>query len=243
MDSDPIVARLRAAGCVFAEDEAAFIRRHLDDPHDIERAVTSRASGLPLEHAVGAAEFAGAILAVADGVFVPRRRAETLAHTAAAQHPTARVVVDLGCGCGALAASMTTRLPSARVHAVDVDPTSVVVARLNGRRYGFAAHHGSWWDGLPSDLRGRVDLAVGYLPHVPTHEVRHIHADFRAHEPLAAVDGGSDGLDHLRTVLAGLPDWLAPGGRFVTLLSAEQARRIDGEVLARVDGDAVVAFG
>ena len=192
---------------------------------------------------MGAVEFAGEILAVADGVFVPRQRAEVIAETAAAEHPEARVVVDLGCGCGALAAAMTTKLPGAQVHAVDLDPASVVVARWNGERLGFTAHHGSWWDGLPDELRGRVDLAVGYLPHVPSHRVREIHADFRAHEPLAAVDGGADGLDHLRTVLAAMPDWLAPGGLFVTLLSAKQAGAIDGRVLASVDGDAVVAFG
>lgn len=240
---DPIVARLRAAGCVFAEQEAAFIRRHLDDPHDVERAVAARVSGLPLEHAVGAAEFAGTTVAVADGVFVPRIRAESIIRAAVHDLPDARVAVDLGCGCGALAAVLASRLPNADVHAVDIDPAAVVVARCNGRRYGFTAHHGSWWDGLPHDLRGRVDLAVGYLPHVPSDHVLTIHPDFRSHEPLATVDGGPDGLDHLRTVLDTMPKWLAPGGRFVTLLSAWQADQVGGRVLESDDGDAVVMFG
>lgn len=242
VESDPIVARLRAAGCVFAEREAAFVRRHLIDPGDVERAVTARASGVPLEQAVGAAEFGGVTVAVAEGVFVPRRRAEAIPEVAAVLRPDAQVVVDLGCGSGAIAAVMTRRLPRAHVHAVDLDPASVVVARANGHRFGFAVHHGSWWEALPPALRGRVDLAVGYLPHVPSARIDGIHGDFRAHEPRSSVDGGSDGLDHLRAVAASMAEWLAPGGAFVTLLSAEQAAHVPARVAWQDDDDAVIAL-
>ncbi|MCD9153694.1 methyltransferase [Aeromicrobium duanguangcaii] len=242
MEHDPIVARLRAAGCVFAEAEAAFIRRHLQDTGDIERAVESRTEGMPLEHAVGVAEFAGLTVAVADGVFVPRLRAEAIASAAAAHRPDARVVVDLGCGCGALAAALASRLPGTEVHAVDIDPASVVVARANGRRFGFTAHHGSWWDALPTALRGRVDLAVGYLPHVPTDRVERIHPDFRSHEPRHTVDGGPTGLDQVRAVAAPMGDWLSPEGVFVTLLSTEQAAAVPGRVLSADDEDAVMVL-
>ncbi len=242
VESDPIVARLRASGCVFAEREAAFVRRHLIDPGDVERAVTARASGVPLEQAVGVAEFGGVTVAVAEGVFVPRRRAEAIPVVAAASRPDARVVVDLGCGSGALAASMTRHLPRARVHAVDLDPVSVVVARANGRRFGFTAHHGSWWSGLPRGLRGRVDLAVGYLPHVPSTKVDGIHPDFRAHEPRSSVDGGRDGLDHLRAVVSPMAEWLAPGGAFVTLLSAEQAAHVPARIAWQDEDDSVIVL-
>ncbi|MET1132924.1 MAG: methyltransferase domain-containing protein [Aeromicrobium sp.] len=242
MQSDPIVARLRAAGCVFAEREAAFVRRHLIDPSDIERAVAARIAGVPLEQAVGVAEFDGVTVAVAEGVFVPRRRAEAIPEVAAVHRPDARVVVDLGCGSGALAAAMTRHLPAASVHAVDLDPTSVVVARANGRRFGFTTHHGSWWNGLPRSLRGRIDLAVGYLPHVPTARVDGIHPDFRAHEPRSSVDGGADGLDHLRAVVTLLATWLAPGGAFVTLLSNEQAAQVPGRIAWQDDEDAVLVL-
>lgn len=240
--SDPVIARLHAAGCVFAEQEAAFIRRHLANPDDIERAVVARCSGLPLEQAVGAAEFAGVTVTVADGVFVPRPRAEAIAEVAAAEHPDARVVVDLGCGSGALAAVLSMRLPAAEIHGVDIDPASVIVARTNAWRFRFSVHHGSWWDGLPSALRGRVDLAVGYLPHVPSERVNGIHGDFRAHEPRSTVDGGVDGLDQLRAVLAPMPEWLAPGGRFVTLVSTEQVGHVSGRIARADDQDAIVVF-
>lgn len=240
--SDPVIARLRAAGSVFAEREAAFIRRHLRNPDDIDRAVAARADGFPLEQAVGAAEFGGVTITVADGVFVPRPRAEAIADVAALEHPDARVVVDLGCGSGALAAVLSTRLPGADVHAVDIDPASVVVARANAWRFSFSVHHGSWWRGLPAALRGRVELAVSYLPHVPSDHVRSIHRDFRAHEPRSTVDGGADGLDHLRAVLADMPDWMAPGGRFVTLVSRNQTDGLPGRIAQSDDHDAIVVF-
>ena len=148
------------------------------------------------------------------------------------------MVVDLGCGAGALAASLASLLPSADVHGVELDPAAAACARRTG---GFTVHEGSWWSGLPDALRGRVDLAVAYLPHVPTDRLDGIHADFRNHEPSLAVDGGPDGLDPLRDVLAGLDDWLAPDGMFVTLLARDQVPP-GARVLAEEEDDVVVAF-
>ena len=114
---------------------------------------------------VGWAEFGPVRVALAPGVFVPRRRAEAILEPAVALEPDARVVVDLGCGAGALAASLAVLLPYAEVHGVDIDEAALECARRTG---GFQVHHGSWWSGLPAELEGRVDLAVAYLPHVPT---------------------------------------------------------------------------
>ena len=97
------------------------------------------------------------------------------------------------------AASLAVLLPEAEVHGVDIDEAALECARRTG---GFHVHHGSWWDGLPAELKGRVDLAVAYLPHVPTPRLSEIHADFRSNEPSLSVDGGPDGLDPLRAVLA-----------------------------------------
>ena len=238
MDQSEAVTALRAAGCVRAEDEAAAIWSTLTSPGDRVDAVAARASGMPLEQVVGWAEFGPVRIALAPGVFVPRRRAEAILAPAVGARPNARVVVDLGCGAGALAASLASLLPSADVHGVELDPAAAACARRTG---GFTVHEGSWWSGLPDALRGRVELAVAYLPHVPTDRLDGIHADFRNHEPSLAVDGGPDGLDPLRDVLAGLDDWLAPDGMFVTLLARDQAPP-DARVLAAQDDDVVVAF-
>jgi release factor glutamine methyltransferase len=245
---DPLVARLRAAGCVFAEEEAAEIRRVVRDPDAVEAVVAARAAGMPLEQAVGRARFAGIEVELAPGVFVPRLRAGAIVGAAVAARPAAGVVVDLGAGAGPIAAALARLIPGAAVHAVEIDPAAVTVAARNGVRLGFAVHRGSWWDALPPSLRGRVDLAAAYLPHVPTHRLAHIPRDFREHEPATAVDGGADGLDPLRAVLAGFDEWLAPGGALVTLVAGEQVETARGLVGGRrlevieADDDAVLVI-
>jgi release factor glutamine methyltransferase len=221
--TDRLVARLRAVGCVFAEDEAAEIRRvHGDDADAADTIVAARKAGIPLEQALGVARFAGVEVEVGEGVFVPRLRAEPLVDEAVAAAPDARVIVDLGCGSGAIAAALRWRLPVAQVHGVDVDPIALHYAARNGRRHGFEAHLGDWWQALPRTLRGRIDLAVAYLPHVPTARLSGIAGDYKNHEPERAVAGGTDGLDPLRAVVAGMDDWLAPDGVLVTFLADEQ---------------------
>lgn len=220
--TDPLVARLRAVGCVFAEEEAAEIRRVGADPDAI---VAARAVGVPLEQALGTALFASVEVEVGPGVFVPRRRAEVLVDAAVAARPDARVVVDLGCGSGAIAAALASRMPSAEVYAVDIDADAVAYAVRNGARHGFTALRGDWWEALPRTLRGGVDLAVAYLPHVPDSRLADIPADFRDHEPVRTVSGGADGLEPLRQVVAGMPEWLAGDGALVTLVAREQLAR------------------
>jgi release factor glutamine methyltransferase len=237
---DQAVLALRAAGCVRAEDEAALIWDTYADPAARAAAVADRSSGRPLEQVVGWADFGPVRVALAPGVFVPRRRAEAVLGSAIALRPEARIVVDLGCGAGALAASLAVLLPDAEVHGVDVDEAALDCARRTG---GFQVHHGSWWSGLPAELAGRVDLAVAYLPHVPTSILGDIHPDFRANEPSLSVDGGPDGLDPLRAVLAGADRWLAPDGVFVTLLARKQLEVTTGfDVLAGDADDVVVAY-
>jgi release factor glutamine methyltransferase len=220
---DLLVARLRAVGCVFAEEEAAEIRRVVGaDDARADAVVAARGTGTPLEQALGVAVFAGVEVDVGAGVFVPRARAEILVEAAVTARPDARVVVDLGTGSGAIAAALSTRLPRADVHAVDLDPAALTYAVRNAAGYHFTVHEGDWWDALPHELRGRVDLAVAYLPHVPTARLDDIPGDYRTHEPDLSVAGGPDGLDPLRAVLADLDSWLAPNGVLVTLVAEEQ---------------------
>ena len=223
LGSDPLVGRLRAVGCVFAEEEAAEIRRVVgDDEKRADAVVAARADGIPLEHALGVALFAGIEVEVGPGIFVPRTRAEILVDAAVAARSDADIVVDLGTGSGAIAAALATRLPRADVYGVDLDASALTYAVRNATRYSFTVYEGDWWDALPDDLRGRVDLAVAYLPHVPTARLDEIPGDYRAHEPDLSVAGGPDGLDPLRAVLRHLDAWLAPDGVLVTLVAAEQ---------------------
>ncbi|MFI7352276.1 putative protein N(5)-glutamine methyltransferase [Streptomyces sp. NPDC049936] len=219
---DSVVAALRTAGCVFAEDEAALLMAAARTAGELTALIDRRVSGLPLELVLGWAEFRGLRVAVAPGVFVPRRRTEFLVDEALAHAPHASVVVDLCCGSGAVGAALAAALDRPEVHAADVDPAAVRCARGNLADAGGRVYAGDLFDALPEVLRGRVDILAANVPYVPTAEVALLPAEARDHEPLVALDGGADGLDVLRRVAAEAPRWLAPGGCLLVETSEAQ---------------------
>jgi release factor glutamine methyltransferase len=216
-----VVARLRAAGCVFAEEEAALLTAEAAGPRELDALVARRVAGEPLEQVLGWASFCGLRITVEPGVFVPRRRTEFLAREAIARTRPGAVVLDLCCGSGALAAAIAAAVPEVEVHAADVEPAAVRCARRN--LPGATVHEGDLFAALPPDLRGRVDVLVANVPYVPAGEVALMPPEARDHEPRRALDGGADGLDVLRRVAAGGHAWLAPGGRLLSEVSERQA--------------------
>jgi release factor glutamine methyltransferase len=217
-----VVARLRAAGCVFAEEEAALLASGAAGPGELERMVGRRVAGEPLEQVLGWAEFRGLRVAVEPGVFVPRRRTEFLVGQAVGLLGPGAVVVDLCCGSGALGAAVAAAVPGIELHAADIEPAAVRVARRNLAGIG-TVHEGDLFAPLPAAVRGRADVVLANVPYVPTGEVALMPAEAREHEPRRALDGGADGLDVLRRVAAGVPEWLAPGGSVLSETSERQA--------------------
>jgi release factor glutamine methyltransferase len=225
-----IVTRLRAAGCVFAEDEAELLIDAARTPHDLDAMVERRAGGLPLEQVVGWAEFCGLRIALRPGVFVPRRRTEFLVRQAIALPRPAPapageplIVVDLCCGSGAVGAAVAAALDHVDLYAADIDPAAVACALRNLAAVGGQAYQGDLFEPLPSGLRGRVGLLVANVPYIPTGEIALLPPEARLHEPRAALDGGPDGLGLLRRVAAEAPGWLAPGGHLLIETSERQA--------------------
>ncbi|TDC94978.1 putative protein N(5)-glutamine methyltransferase [Actinomadura sp. 7K507] len=217
-----VVSRLRAAGCVFAEDEARLILSTARTPDDVSAMVERRAAGLPLEHVLGWAEFCGLRIAVDPGVFVPRRRTEFLVREAAGLTPPRPVVVDLCCGSGALGAALVSGLDEYALHAADVEPSAVRCARRNLARFGGQVHEGDLFEPLPDALRGRVDVLLANVPYVPADDLALMPPEARDHEPRVALDGGADGLAVLRRVTAEAPRWLVPGGHLLFETSERQ---------------------
>jgi release factor glutamine methyltransferase len=221
-----LVGRLRAAGCVFADDEAALLAEAAGSAGELSAMVSRRLDGVPVEQVVGWAEFCGLRIAVEPGVFVPRRRTEALARAVAKAARAGSVVVDMCCGSGAVGVAVATLVPGVELHAVDVDPSAVRCARRNLAPYGGHAHEGDLFAPLPASLRGRVDLVAVNAPYVPTDEIDLMPPEARLHEPLIALDGGSDGLDVHRRVAAGAAEWLAVGGAIHAECSERQASRL-----------------
>jgi release factor glutamine methyltransferase len=245
-----LVLRLRAAGCVFAEEEAALLAEAATDPAGLDALATRREAGEPLEQLVGWVEFCGLRLAVAPGVFVPRQRTALLVHEVAALVGPGDVVVDLGCGVGAIAAAVRAAVPGAEVYAADVDPAAVACARRNLPPERVL--EGDLYDALPDHLRGRVSVVAANAPYVPTEAIALMPREARDHEHRVALDGGPDGLDVQRRVVAGARAWLRPGGHVLVetgrtqLPGTEAALRAAGlEVSVRVDEETggVVARG
>lgn len=220
---DAVVLRLRAAGCVFAEDEARLLLAAAGGAAELDAMVERRAAGLPLEHVVGWAEFRGLRIEVGAGVFVPRRRSELLVAEAARLARPGSVVLDVCCGSGALGAALAAAVPGVELHAADLDPVAVRFARRNLARAGGQVHQGDLYDPLPPALRGRVGVLLANAPYVPTAEIGLLPPEARLHEPATALDGGSDGLALQRRVIAGAPAWLAPGGHLLVETSERQA--------------------
>jgi release factor glutamine methyltransferase len=249
--TDEVAARLRAAGCVFAEDEARLLVDAAPTAGELDDLVERRAAGLPLEHVLGWADFCGLRVAVGPGVFVPRRRTELLVREAAARARPGAVVVDLCCGSGAVGAAVAAAVGPIELHAADVDPVAVRCARRNLAADG-RVYEGDLDAPLPPALRGRVDVLVANVPYVPSGEVELLPAEARLHEPRVALDGGEDGLDVLRRVVELAPRWLALGGHMLTEASEAQAPLAvavmsAGGLVARVvaddDLDATVVIG
>src|SRR5688500_11534193 len=192
---DDVIARLRAAGCVFAEAEARLLTDATGTPSELDALVARRVGGEPLEHVLGWVEFCGLRIAVDPGVFVPRRRTEVLVREAVSLAPPGAVVVDLCCGSGALGVALASTVGGVELHAADLDPAAVSCARRNVGAVGGRVHAGDLFDALPSGLRGRVDLLLANVPYVPSAGIGSMPREAREHEPRRALDGGADGLD------------------------------------------------
>ena len=237
---EAVAAALRAAGCVFAEDEAELLMSVAATPAELAAMVGKRAAGLPLEQVVGWAEFCGLRIAVDPGVFVPRRRSEFLVALAVAAAGEVRLpaggrprpaaerggvltIADLCCGTGAIGLAIATAAGPAQLYAADIAPAAVSCARRNVSRVGGQVFQGDLFDALPPRLRGRIDVLAVNAPYVPTGEIRFLPPEARLHEPPVALDGGADGVDVQRRVSASAAEWLSAEGRLLVETSDRQA--------------------
>ncbi|SIS21665.1 putative protein N(5)-glutamine methyltransferase [Williamsia sterculiae] len=217
---DSTVAALRAAGCVFAEEEARILLDFAHDDTHLTQMLGRRVGGAPLEHIVGSVDFYGLRIHVGDGVFVPRVRTEALVRAALDHVTSSATVLELCCGCAGVAAAIATN-SDATVYATDIDDDAVACARRN--LAPDRVFSGDLFGGLPDHLLGQCDVVVANAPYVPTREVEFMPPEAREHEPRRSLDGGEDGLDLHRRIAVDAPWWLADDGTVVLETSRKQA--------------------
>ena len=199
-------ARLALVDEVADEDAARF-----------ESLVARRARREPLQHLLGSAGFRYVELAVGPGVFVPRPETELLAGWAVerarerALEVGEPVVVDLCTGSGAIARAVADEVPSARVHAVELDPAAHAWAARNLAGTGVELRLGDMADAF-DDLVGGVDVVTCNPPYIPLDAWESVAPEARNHDPQPALFSGDDGLDAIRVVTARAAQLLRPGG-------------------------------
>jgi release factor glutamine methyltransferase len=169
-----------------------------------------RAAGEPLAYLLGEKEFHGLMLQVDSSVLVPRPDTEVLVDWALellAGAPSQRVV-DLGTGSGAIALAVKHAQPAATVTATDLSPAALGIARANARRLALEVEftEGSWWRAVP---QRRFHLVLSNPPYIAAGDP---HLVALGHEPALALTPGGDGLDALRSIVAGAAAHLEPGG-------------------------------
>jgi release factor glutamine methyltransferase len=243
-DRGALAELLADAGFVAAVEEAGeLLDRAAGDPQLLDALVARRLTGEPLAWITGSVSFCGLEIGVDRGVYVPRWQSEPLALRAVERLPADGAAVDVCTGAGAIAKTLMTRHPGARVMATDLDERAVACARRNG----VDALRGDLLAPLARALEGRVDVVVGVVPYVPTGDLRLLQRDTLTFESTLSYDGGEDGTALLRRVVAGSPRFLRRGGALLLELGGRQAdalredlarlRYVDVAVLRDEQGD------
>ena len=194
--------------------------------------------GEPLQYVLGRWGFRDLDIAVDRRALIPRPETEVLVEVALSLAPRPRRVVDLGTGSGAIAIAVATACPDAEVWAVDASPEALELARTNDadRRVHFVEGH--WYDELPPELAGEIDLIISNPPYVSEPEFAELDRVVRDWEPKSALVAGPSGLECLREIVSAAPAWLAGGG----VLALECAPHQADEVVA-LCGDAGLERG
>jgi release factor glutamine methyltransferase len=193
--------------------------------------VRRRGTGEPLQTLIGTTGFYSREFKVEPGVFIPRPETERLVErcvellTPPDHSLVAPRIAECGCGSGVICVSLAAEMPVAEIWATDRNPLAVDLTRRNAHRHGVDARvhplQGDLMAPLPAHLRGELDLVVSNPPYVRRGELADLSTEVQ-HDPLEALDGGEDGLDVDRALVAQAVRWLRPGGWLALEIGADQ---------------------
>jgi release factor glutamine methyltransferase len=211
-----------------------------DETHRYEKAIARRATGVPAQYITGHQEFWGLDLIVSPAVLIPRPETEhvveavlelilgdsTAMPRAGAPAPHVRIA-DVGTGSGAIALALAKEFPQAEIHATDISPEALEVARANAARHDLTSritfHQTDLLTGLPP---GEFDLAVSNPPYVGESEKDQVQLEVRKFEPRGAVFAGPTGLEVIERLIPQARATLRPGGWLVFEISGTIAEGV-----------------
>lgn len=191
-------------------------------------------SRVPVQYLAGAAPWRNFVLSVSPAVLIPRPETEYVIDLAidAVQHqPKLKQGhwADLGTGSGAIALGLADAFAEASIHAVDRSVDALAVAQQNAQQLGLSDriqfYQGDWFEPL-THLQGKLSGMVSNPPYIPSAMLSELQPEVVAHEPSLALDGGADGLDCIRHLVATAPNYLIPGGVWLIEMMAGQAEAV-----------------
>lgn len=219
-------------------ENRTFIYLHRNDGTDENHAdayfelIDRRAEGEPLQYIVGEQEFMGLSFNVNEAVLIPRQDTETLVETAlsfAKNKKGSISILDMCCGSGAIAISMAYFLPKSKLTACDISEAALNVARGNAKKNGVEKKINF----IESDLympvqkkkpmKDKFDMILCNPPYIPSYVIPTLQREIKDHEPVAALDGGKDGLDFYRKMVTDSAVHLKKGGYILFEIGHDQA--------------------
>lgn len=193
-----------------------FYYSHLEDDMTTEQhseyeiAIRKRAERIPLQYITGEQEFMGLNFKVNSSVLIPRQDTETLVEEALKICQPGMKVLDLCTGCGCIAVSLMKNAPGMTAVGSDVSKQALLVAKENGKTHEVVI---DWLrSNLYENINERFDLIVSNPPYIPQPELLELMPEVRDFEPVEALDGGVDGLDFYRQIIAQGKDYLNKDG-------------------------------
>ncbi len=192
----------------------------------LETMLARRAAGEPVAYLTGEREFYGLPFQVTPAVLIPRPDTELLVELACELLPPGGSVLDMGTGSGAIAVAIAHARPDAQVSALDASAAALEVARANASRNGVHVDflQSDWYAALSRSPR-RFDMIVSNPPYIVAGD-RHLSEGDLRFEPVDALTDHADGLSALRTIVAGAPAFLAPGGWLLLEHGYDQAQAV-----------------
>jgi len=207
-----------------------------DETQRYDEALARRATGVPAQYITGHQEFWGLDLIVSPAVLIPRPETEHVVEAVlefakadgrGRPSPHGLRIVDVGTGSGAVALALAKELPAAEIHATDISPEALEVARANAARHELTSrikfHQLDLLNGLP---RGEFDFVVSNPPYVGESEEDSVQLEVRKFEPRNAVFGGPSGLEVIERLIPEAHETLRPGGWLVFEISGTIADRV-----------------
>jgi release factor glutamine methyltransferase len=212
-----------------------------DEAERFDRCIARRIAREPVSRILGARDFYGRSFAISPATLDPRPDSETLIEAALelvrseGRETQPLGILDVGTGSGCLLLTLLCELPLATGVGTDISAAALEVARRNAGRLGVAAR--SRW--LAADVlegvRGEFDILVCNPPYIPTGEIAALEREVRDFDPVAALDGGEDGLRFFHRLAAKIPG-VIPDGWIVLEVGHDQADAVAGMLVSSIPG-------